>query len=101
MCIYILNKRVKSLSFSIIKSTSNINKNKIPRAKFGHYQINESLIYYRKKYSCPVIKPGHWTKSKSRKRTKHSQSGILSNNFCACESGWLVERDTMQTVGAF
>ena len=97
MSFYILNKRGKSLSFSTIKSTSNINKNKKTRAKFGHYQINESLIYYRKKYSCPVIKPGYGTKSKSRKRTKHSQSGILSNNSRVCESGWLAERDTTQT----
>ena len=44
MSIYILDKRGENLSFSTIKSTSNINKNKKPRAKFGYYQIINILL---------------------------------------------------------
>ena len=84
MSIYILNKRGKSLSFSTIRVHQTLTKTK-------HHVLNlaitKSLIYFRKKYTCPLIKPGHRIKSKSRKRRKHSQSGILSNNFRACESG--------------
>ena len=84
MSIYILNKRGKNLSYSTIKVHQTLTKKK---NHVLNLVIAKSLIYFRKKYTCPLIKPGHCTKSKSRKRTKHSQSGILSNNFRACESG--------------
>ena len=84
MSIYILNKRGKSLSFSTIQVDQTLTKTKNHMLNLA---ITKSLIYCRKKYTCPLIKPGHCTKSKSRKRTKHSQSGILSNNSRACESG--------------
>ena len=84
MSIYILNKRGKNLSFSTIKVHQTLTKTK---NHVLNLVIAKSLIYFRKKYTCPLIKPGPCTKSKSRKRTKHSQSGILSNNFRACESG--------------
>ena len=29
--------------------------------------ITKSLIYFRKKYTCPLIKPGHCTKSNLEK----------------------------------
>ena len=84
MSLYIPKKRGKNLSFSTIKVDQILTKTKNHVLNLA---ITKSLIYFRKKYTCPLIKPGHCTKSKSRKRTKHSQSGILSNNSRACESG--------------
>ena len=94
MSIYILNKRGKSLNFSTIKVYQILTKT------INHVlnlAITKSLIYFKKKYTCPLIKLGHCTKSKSRKRTKHYQSSILWNSFRAYESGWLADRDTTQT----
>ena len=82
MSIYIFNKRGKSLGS--IKGHQTLTKTKNHVLNLA---ITKSLIYFRKKYTCPLIKPGHRIKSKSRKRRKHSQLGILSNNSRACESG--------------
>ena len=84
MSLYIPKQRGKNLSFSTIKVDQILTKTKNHVLNLA---ITKSLIYCRKKYTCPLVKPGHCTKSKSRKRTKHSQSGILSNNSRVCESG--------------
>ena len=84
MSLYIPKKRGENLSFSTIKVDQILTKTKNHVLNLA---ITKSLIYFRKKYTCPLIKPGHCTKSKSRKKNKTLRSGILSNNFRACESG--------------